>query len=136
MTKNSALHVRDLPNLMTQTEQCYSDVLANHVIYMFYRLTSQFRMVAEQVHRLRSDHQGPVQGLPHEVRQEAEQGLLPGYDFVYSALLVKPTRLDPTSVSTTTWSTSTRCISDINMLTTPKQHLLYSKGTNKIKQLH
>eukprot|EP00971_Amphidinium_carterae_P215697 4281782-Amphidinium_carterae.1 len=40
---------------------------------------------------------------------------------VYSALLVEPTYLDPTSGSTTTSSTSTRYCDDINMLTVPKQ---------------
>eukprot|EP00971_Amphidinium_carterae_P092753 1836725-Amphidinium_carterae.1 len=84
-------------------------------------MTVQFRMVAERIHRLQADHQGPPQEFPHEVQQQTKNGLVPGYHPVYSALLVKPTFLDPTSMSTTTWSTSTRRSSNINMLTTPKQ---------------
>eukprot|EP00971_Amphidinium_carterae_P207647 4120350-Amphidinium_carterae.1 len=107
---------------MTQTLLFYSRVLADYVIHMVYKMTLQFRMVAERVHRLRSEHhQGPLPELLHEVQQQAEQGLLLGYNLVLSALLVKPTFLDPTCVSTTTRSTSTRCISDINMSATPKQ---------------
>eukprot|EP00971_Amphidinium_carterae_P304480 6050506-Amphidinium_carterae.1 len=75
---------------------------------------TKFRMVAERVHRLRV-------GPHHEVQQQTEHGLVPGYDPGYSTLLAKPTLLDPTNVSTTTWSTLTRCSSDINMLTVPKQ---------------
>eukprot|EP00971_Amphidinium_carterae_P151645 3005963-Amphidinium_carterae.1 len=75
---------------------------------------SKFRMVAERVHRLRAEQ-------PGQVHQQEQLGRVPSNYPVYSALLVKPTRLDPTSVSITTWSTSTRCRSDINMLTIPKQ---------------
>eukprot|EP00971_Amphidinium_carterae_P006729 132699-Amphidinium_carterae.1 len=119
----------------------YVDVLANYVIDICIRITSQFRMVAERVHHQRAGHpkelhQGPVRDLLHEVevQQQAERELLPGYDFVYSALLVKPTLLDPTSVSATTWYTSTRCSSDINMLTTPKQQQEQKQQQQKQKQ--
>eukprot|EP00971_Amphidinium_carterae_P309109 6142490-Amphidinium_carterae.1 len=97
-------------------------VLADNVMNIVYMMTSQFRVVAEHVHPLRQEHhQGPQRELPYKVQQQAERGRLPGYDLVYSALLVKPTLLDPTSVNTTTWSTSTRCSGAISMLTTPKQ---------------
>eukprot|EP00971_Amphidinium_carterae_P350406 6491525-Amphidinium_carterae.1 len=79
---------------------------------------TKFHMVAGFVHRLRVGHK---QRLHCGVQHQAEQGLLPGHDCVNSALLVKPTFLDPTSGSSMTWSTLTRCSSDINMLTTPKQ---------------
>eukprot|EP00971_Amphidinium_carterae_P297657 5913815-Amphidinium_carterae.1 len=79
---------------------------------------TKFRMVAELLHRLLA---GYFQGPHHEVQQQAEHRRVPGYDPVNAALLVKSTLLDPTSVSTTTWSTSTRCSGDINMLTVPKQ---------------
>eukprot|EP00971_Amphidinium_carterae_P049869 982929-Amphidinium_carterae.1 len=71
------------------------------------------------------------------LQQQAERGLLLGYDPVYSALLVKATLLDPTSVSTTTWSTATS--GAVDMLTTPKQQPHKRElpstfeGTNKIK---
>eukprot|EP00971_Amphidinium_carterae_P028575 562616-Amphidinium_carterae.1 len=95
----------------------YTDVRAKYLFYIINIVTTEFCIVAERVHRLRVGHQR----LHHEVQQQAEHGLVPGYDPVYSALLVKPTFLDPTSMSTTTWFTSTRCSSDINMLTVPKQ---------------
>eukprot|EP00971_Amphidinium_carterae_P133758 2649659-Amphidinium_carterae.1 len=44
------------------------------------------------------------------------------YEFVYSALRVTPTHLEPRNEgTTTTTTTSTTRVSDINMLTTPKQ---------------
>eukprot|EP00971_Amphidinium_carterae_P013757 271057-Amphidinium_carterae.1 len=69
---------RTSPNNMTQR---YIDVPANYVIYMFYRLTSQFRMVAEQrVHHQRAGHhQGPVRERLHEVQQQTDQELLPDF---------------------------------------------------------
>eukprot|EP00971_Amphidinium_carterae_P020455 402951-Amphidinium_carterae.5 len=93
-------------------------------------MTLQFRMVAERAHRLHSEHhQGPVREPLHEVQQQAKQGILPGYDPVYSALLVKPTFLDPTGVSTTTWSTLTRKQTRSTLgPTTNKPQLSYSHG--------
>eukprot|EP00971_Amphidinium_carterae_P233154 4627883-Amphidinium_carterae.1 len=68
-------------------------------------------MVAERaVHRAVRLH-----GRLHKVQRVAEQGL-PCHYRVNSALLAKPTYLDPTSASTTTWSTGS-----INMLSLPKQ---------------
>eukprot|EP00971_Amphidinium_carterae_P217684 4321076-Amphidinium_carterae.1 len=92
----------------------YTDVLVEYFVYIVYTIMTKFRMVAERVHQLRAE---PL----HQVHQQAELGQVPSDNFVYSALLVKPTFLDPTSWSTMTWSTSTRCRSDINMLTVPKQ---------------
>eukprot|EP00971_Amphidinium_carterae_P262191 5200790-Amphidinium_carterae.3 len=70
-----------------------TDVLAN----IFITMMTKFRMVAERIVHLR-------QGPQHKKQHGAEQKplLLSQYQ-VNSALLVKPTYLDPTSRSTTTW---------------------------------
>eukprot|EP00971_Amphidinium_carterae_P041919 823730-Amphidinium_carterae.1 len=83
------------------------DVLANTLRTWI----TSFRMVAERaVHRTVRLH-----GRRHKEPREAEQGLHCKYR-VNSALLVEPTYMDPTSGSTTTWSTGS-----INMLSSPKQ---------------
>eukprot|EP00971_Amphidinium_carterae_P298997 5940048-Amphidinium_carterae.1 len=92
----------------------YTDVLAEYFVNIVYNIMTKFRMVAERMHQLRAE---PI----HQVHQQAEVGQVPSDDLVYSALLVKPSFLDPTSGSTLTRSTSTRCRSYINMLTVPKQ---------------
>eukprot|EP00971_Amphidinium_carterae_P018518 365384-Amphidinium_carterae.1 len=89
------------------------DVLARFFYYIVY-IILEFRMVAERVHQR--------QAGPHcKVQQQTERERLPCYNQVYSALLVKPTLLDPTRMNTTTWPTSTKRSSDINMLAVPKQ---------------
>eukprot|EP00971_Amphidinium_carterae_P058347 1154158-Amphidinium_carterae.1 len=83
------------------------DVLANIILTWI----TKFRMVAERaVHRAVRLH-----GRLHKEQRVSEQRLSCDYR-VNSALLVKPTYLDPASVSTTTWSTGS-----INMLSLPKQ---------------
>eukprot|EP00971_Amphidinium_carterae_P050062 986746-Amphidinium_carterae.1 len=68
-------------------------------------------MVAElTVHRAE-----PLHGLLNKAHRVAEQGLHL-HNQVNSALPTGPTYLDPTSVSTTTWTTES-----INMLSLPKQ---------------
>eukprot|EP00971_Amphidinium_carterae_P232711 4618280-Amphidinium_carterae.1 len=88
------------------------DVLAKISITVI----TQFRMVAEHLaHRLQ-------EGPHRKDHQQAElKPLLLNHNQVYSALIVKPTYLDPTSGSTTTWSTSTKSRGYINMLSVPKQ---------------
>eukprot|EP00971_Amphidinium_carterae_P014159 279129-Amphidinium_carterae.1 len=86
------------------------DVLANFIS----TLITKFRMLAgRNVHR----RQGPQ----HREQRVAEQESLPCHYRVNSALLVKPAYLDPTSGSTTTWSTRPMDGSYINMLYVPKQ---------------
>eukprot|EP00971_Amphidinium_carterae_P297601 5912642-Amphidinium_carterae.1 len=82
-----------------------TDVLANSILTW----TTKFRMVAERaLHR---------QGLLHKEQRLAERKSLPCHYRVNSALLVKPTYLDPTSGSIMTWSTG----GYINMFPVPKQ---------------
>eukprot|EP00971_Amphidinium_carterae_P146202 2898129-Amphidinium_carterae.1 len=62
-----------------------SDVLADLLNYVIIIMT-KFRMVAEQVHRLRVHR--PRAGPYHKVQQQADEtdlGSLPCYDQVYSA---------------------------------------------------
>eukprot|EP00971_Amphidinium_carterae_P002925 57299-Amphidinium_carterae.3 len=83
------------------------DVLANTIRTWI----TIFRMVAEQaVHRAVRLH-----GRRHKEQRVTEQGLHCNYR-VISALLVEPTYMDQTSVSTTTWSAGS-----INMHSLPKQ---------------
>eukprot|EP00971_Amphidinium_carterae_P112735 2232464-Amphidinium_carterae.1 len=77
-------------------------------------MITKFRMVAEQrVHQ----RQGPQ----HREQRVAGREPLPCNYRVNSALLVKPFYLDPTSGSTTTWSTLSTNEGYINMLSVPKQ---------------
>eukprot|EP00971_Amphidinium_carterae_P054648 1076540-Amphidinium_carterae.1 len=102
-------------------EQDTTDVLAEYFVYIIDILMTKVCMDAEQVHQLRKSFLLQRAEQPEQVHQQKQLGRVPSNDPVYSALLVKPSLLDPTSVSTTTWSTSTRCRSDINMFTFPKQ---------------
>eukprot|EP00971_Amphidinium_carterae_P302104 6001799-Amphidinium_carterae.1 len=62
----------------------------------------KFRMVAEHIVHLR---EGPPHCREQRVAERAQRELLPCQYRVNSALLVKHTYQDPTSGSTTTWST-------------------------------
>eukprot|EP00971_Amphidinium_carterae_P129654 2568268-Amphidinium_carterae.1 len=80
-----------------------------------------FRMVAERVHQLRRSFlHRRVAEQAGQVHLREQLGQAPSNYPVNSTLLVTPI-LDPTSVSTMTWSTSTRCTNDISMLTVPQQ---------------
>eukprot|EP00971_Amphidinium_carterae_P181729 3605619-Amphidinium_carterae.1 len=90
-------------------------VVPAELFYYSITVITKFHIVTEP-----RVHQGRV-GPHHTVQQQAEREHLLCYDQVYSAPLVKPTLLDPTSGSTTTWPTPTRCRCYINMLFVLKQ---------------
>eukprot|EP00971_Amphidinium_carterae_P049491 975006-Amphidinium_carterae.2 len=92
----NAMTRKNVPILMTERNS--RTRLHDVVCGIIMTLMTQFRMVAEHtLHRALR-----LYGRLREVYQKAEQGL---HYRVYSALLVEPTHLDPTSGSTRTWFT-------------------------------
>eukprot|EP00971_Amphidinium_carterae_P228004 4522488-Amphidinium_carterae.3 len=95
-------HAHDMRNYMTTM----IDVLAERINKIYQITVLAFRMVAERVHRLQ---EGLRREHRYKVCQQAEQRFEPdstAYDFVNSALLVKPSHLDPTTAA----ATSTCCL--------------------------
>eukprot|EP00971_Amphidinium_carterae_P168268 3334040-Amphidinium_carterae.1 len=100
-------------------------VLAKYIVNKTHVImTSVFRMVAERVHQLQQrllyGRVAQQEGQVHLREQLASLGQVPSNYLVNSTLCVTPI-LDPHSGSTMTWSTSTRCSGEINMLIVPKQ---------------
>eukprot|EP00971_Amphidinium_carterae_P000660 13053-Amphidinium_carterae.1 len=96
-----------------RTRRKNTGVLAKYTV-------NKIHMIMTSVFRMQRLLYGRVAEQAGQVHQREQLGQVPSNYLVNSALRVTPI-LDPHSGSTMTWSTSTRCRSDINMLTVPKQ---------------